>query len=114
MGSVGTITNICIGFIIVISITRQNNIYFKLLNSAPLNYLGILSYSIYIWQQLFFSDNIGWLSSFPINLFLIIIVAIISYEFIEKPFLKLKERLNSQQELNKKVAIPGVVTVAMS
>ena len=91
-GEIGSITNICIGLVIIILITCQNNIFFKLLNSAAFNYLGILSYSIYIWQQLFFSNNIGWLSSFPLNIILILIVATISYEFYEKRFLKLKER----------------------
>lgn len=98
-GEIGTITNIFIGFIIIISITFQNNIYFKLLNSTQLNYLGIISYSTYIWQQLFFSENIGWLSSFPTNLILIYIVAIISYEFYEKTFLKLKARFQTNMAI---------------
>jgi peptidoglycan/LPS O-acetylase OafA/YrhL len=49
-------------------------------------------YSIYIWQQLSFSEHIGVLSQFPYNIGLILIVAVISYHFVEKPFLRLKSR----------------------
>jgi peptidoglycan/LPS O-acetylase OafA/YrhL len=91
-GSYGMLTNICIGFITLVSINFQNNLYFSFLNSKIMNYLGMLSYSIYIWQQLFFSDHIGVLSHFPYNICLIFIVAMISYHFIEKPFLTLKSR----------------------
>jgi len=103
VGSFGTITNICVGFIIVISIKRQNNLFFKLLNTRQFNYVGVLFYSIYIWQQLFFSDNIGLLSSFPINLILIFIVSVISYELYEKHFLQLKERFTSDHKAPKNV-----------
>lgn len=89
-GSYGTLTNICVGLITVISINYQNNLYFTFLNSKIMNYLGMLSYSIYIWQQMFFSDNLDPLSRFPYNMIIIFVVALISYNFIEKPFLKFK------------------------
>jgi peptidoglycan/LPS O-acetylase OafA/YrhL len=91
-GSYGMLTNISVGFIILISIKFKNNLYFSFLNSKAMNYLGMLSYSIYIWQQLFFSNQIGIFSSFPYNICLIFMVAMFSYHFIEKPFLRLKPR----------------------
>lgn len=97
LGEYGIITNICICLIIILAIVPQNNLFYRFLNSAPLNYLGILSYSIYIWQQLFFSDSLGWLSSFPINILLILIAATFSYEFYETPFLRLKERFQTNK-----------------
>jgi peptidoglycan/LPS O-acetylase OafA/YrhL len=101
LGSFGAITNICIGVIVIISITFRNNIYFAFLNSRFMNYAGILSYSIYMWQQLFFSESISPLSNFPLNLFLILIVSAASYNFIEKPFLKLKDRFTKTQSAGK-------------
>lgn len=92
IGSFGLFTDMAIGFIIIISINFKNNIWFKFLNNKIVNYVGILSYSIYIWQQLFFSFNLDLYSKFPINLFFIFIVANISYYLIEKPFLKLKQK----------------------
>lgn len=102
-GSFGTITNICVGLIVIISINYQDNLWFKFLNTKAMNYLGILSYSIYIWQQMFFSSNLGSLAKFPLNLFCIAVTAIISYELIEKPFLKLKNHfvVKSKTEVKK-------------
>jgi len=93
-GSFGTVTSLATCLIIVVSINFENNPWFKLLNLKLVSSLGILSYSIYIWQQLFFSPNLDAISTFPMNIVLIFIVANISYYLIEKPFLKLKSRLN--------------------
>ena len=94
-GSFGTITSITICLIVVISINFKKNPWFKLLNFKLISNLGVLSYSIYIWQQLFFSPSLDAISSFPVNIVLIFIVAHISYYLIEKPFLRLKGRLNT-------------------
>ena len=89
----GTLASVTIATIIIISIHYQNNFWFRLLNTRLLNYIGVLSYSLYIWQQLFFSHKLGTLASIPLNLLLIFIAANVSYYVIEKPFLKLKDRL---------------------
>jgi peptidoglycan/LPS O-acetylase OafA/YrhL len=86
----GTIADIAIGFIILITIHYSNNIVFKTLNAKPLDYIGKLSYSLYIWQQLFFSAKLGFTDMFPLNVVLIAIVALMSFYLIEKPFLKLR------------------------
>ena len=39
-GSYGTITNICIGLIIVISINYENNIWFRFLDCRVMDYIG--------------------------------------------------------------------------
>jgi peptidoglycan/LPS O-acetylase OafA/YrhL len=90
--STGTFTSIfeCLG--IVVSVDFTNNLWFKFLNTHIMNYIGKLSYSLYIWQQVFFSYHIGMLGKFPINIFCIMGSAIISYYLIEKPFLKFKSK----------------------
>ncbi len=107
-GSFGTITNICIGLIIIISINYKENIWFSFLNNRIMNYLGVLSYSIYIWQEMFFSESLGIFSKFPYNICYIFIAAALSYNLIELPFLKLKDKfkmnktigqLNNQKQL---------------
>ena len=97
-GSFGTLTNICVGLIIIISVNYPGNIWFKLLNNRIMNYIGILSYSIYIWQQIFFSDNVGSFSKFPYNILYIFIVASLSYYLVEKPFLKLKSKFQARYD----------------
>jgi peptidoglycan/LPS O-acetylase OafA/YrhL len=94
-GSYGLITDLCIGFIILVSINFKNNLWFSFLNSSPLDYLGRLSYSIYLWQQIFFSSRVSGINRFPFNILLIIIVAYLSYNYIEKPFLSLKTKFVS-------------------
>lgn len=107
-GSFGTITNICIGLIIIISINYENNLWFRFLNTPLMNYIGILSYSIYIWQQMFFSEHLGVLSDFPLNILYIFLAAILSYHFIEKPFLKLKDKFEVKNREAKPKPVPTI------
>jgi len=70
----------------------------NILELKPLKWIGKLSYSLYIWQQLFLGSTDLFiqyksLSLFPYNFLMIFIFAILSYFVIEKPFLKLKEKV---------------------
>jgi peptidoglycan/LPS O-acetylase OafA/YrhL len=69
---------------------------FKPLNWPVITNLGVLSYSIYIWQQVFCSDpksyglsNV-WFMSFPGWLLAAILVATLSYYGLEKPLMGLR------------------------
>ncbi|MBS1756727.1 MAG: acyltransferase [Bacteroidetes bacterium] len=88
----GTIANLFIGIILLYSVFGHQGLWFRLLNSKLLNYIGLLSYSLYLWQQLFISTPKYWATSFPQNIILFFIVAIFSYHCIEQPFLKLKDK----------------------
>jgi peptidoglycan/LPS O-acetylase OafA/YrhL len=66
----------------------------NLLNAPGLTYLGRISYSAYLWQQLFLSrDSSAWVSSFPLNLGLALAVGCLSYHVIEVPALRLRASL---------------------
>lgn len=56
------------------------------LNSAPLVWIGTLSYSIYLWQQLFVFRKLPVL----VELAAILACAVASYYLVEQPFLKLR------------------------
>lgn len=88
----GPIANVCIVFIVMHSIYFSRGLWYRFFNSRVMNFLGLLSYSIYLWQQIFTYRSHYWFSSLPINLFFIFIFAILSYYLVEKPFLRLKER----------------------
>ncbi|RWY57352.1 acyltransferase family protein [Mucilaginibacter gilvus] len=90
------------GFIIVNSIYQATDITFKVFNFKPLATIGILSYSIYIWQQLFVSnDPKFWPSSYPINFLFIAIVPCLSYYYYESFFLRLKTKFMVQASVKK-------------
>ncbi|KQN30874.1 hypothetical protein ASE92_19240 [Pedobacter sp. Leaf41] len=93
------LTNLCFAYMILFSIIRRDNFIFRILNSKIFVQIGIISYSLYIWQQLFIipKGNYPILEQyfyFPFNLILVFIFGFLSFYFLEKPFLKLKERFS--------------------
>lgn len=68
----------------------------RLLNMKPIAFVGVLSYSLYLWQQLFLNRHSTlWVSAFPQNLVLVAVVSLASYLLLEKPLLKLRHRLRA-------------------
>jgi peptidoglycan/LPS O-acetylase OafA/YrhL len=94
----GTLANVCIALVMMASIFGLKGTWFKFLNSAIMNQIGILSYSIYLWQQMFLIKTGFFINKFPLNLLFIAIAALASYYLIEKPFLRLKSKFSFQKE----------------
>jgi peptidoglycan/LPS O-acetylase OafA/YrhL len=64
----------------------------RVLNSSGVVFIGVLSYSLYVWQQLFLNRNSdAWPERFPQNLVLAFGAALLCYYAIEKPFLRLRD-----------------------
>jgi len=97
--TIGMFANFLIAIIMMYSIFYTEGIWFKILNLRVINYIGILSYSIYLWQQIFMNKSAYWYNQFPANIVCIMIAAMISYYMIEKPFLKLKSKFITQISL---------------
>jgi peptidoglycan/LPS O-acetylase OafA/YrhL len=69
------------------------------MNARAVIHVGVISYSLYIWQQLFLTEqNTTWMGTFPVNLLCALLVAECSYRFIERPFLSLKRYLAPQRD----------------
>jgi peptidoglycan/LPS O-acetylase OafA/YrhL len=67
-----------------------------LLDRPAVAWLGRLSYSLYLWQQLFVPHQAGarpWFRSYPANLVLALVTATLSYYALERPLLSLRGRL---------------------
>jgi peptidoglycan/LPS O-acetylase OafA/YrhL len=66
----------------------------QILNWKPLAFIGVLSYSLYLWQQLFLNRaSSAWENAFPLNIAFAVAAALASYFLLEKPLLKLRSRL---------------------
>lgn len=75
----------------------DNNFVGKALNSLPMTTLGVMSYSIYLWQQPFtLPYPRPWFTYFPFNLFGIIICSSFSYFIIEKISLRWRQKLEKK------------------
>jgi peptidoglycan/LPS O-acetylase OafA/YrhL len=90
-----TIEAICIVWIVG-SLILKKDFLFSILNSPPMRFLGLISYSWYLWQQLFLFPCGRYFDSalfnFPFNVLASMIVAIASYYLVERTCEKLKRR----------------------
>jgi peptidoglycan/LPS O-acetylase OafA/YrhL len=82
------------------SLCSPGNALFKWLELQPIVYVGRMSYSLDLWQMIFCTkpasfglDYSPWFLSFPLWLVPVFVVAFLSYEFVEQPFLRMKTRL---------------------
>ena len=91
-----TLELIGISVLIVAAISNRKTLLFRLLNSRVLSKIGILSYSIYLWNNLFLYDD-GKLifNQFPLNFLCVFGMGIFSYYIVEKPFLRIKDRFKN-------------------
>lgn len=65
----------------------------RLLNSPPLVQIGVMSYSIYLWQQPFFDPRSGlWFTATPFNFIGLAVATCVSYYAIERFSLKLRQK----------------------
>jgi peptidoglycan/LPS O-acetylase OafA/YrhL len=68
------------------------------LEAWPVVQLGLISYSLYLWQQPFTMwPGMSWLQ-FPWNALLPVAVAVLSYRLVEVPMRKLIRKLFSQPQ----------------
>jgi len=89
------IISISILFLIFSYITPSEKVIYKILNNKVMVHTGVLSYSLYIWQQYFLSsDYLPVLRFFPINIVIIYLVSLASYYLWESQFLKLKRYIS--------------------
>jgi peptidoglycan/LPS O-acetylase OafA/YrhL len=99
LGLVGGIAlqNIGIAACIAWSLTNTSGKIGKVLNAKPMVFVGVMSYSIYLWQQPFLNpQSAGLIVSFPLNLFLIGAASLASYYVIERPSLVVRRRLETR------------------
>jgi peptidoglycan/LPS O-acetylase OafA/YrhL len=97
-----TVMAIAIPLPIVWTSLNPNIAIGRFLEFWPLQLLGKLSYSLYIWQQMFlveFNDGrLGIMQDFPFAFVSLISCAVISYYLIERPSIKLGHQLSKRAD----------------
>jgi peptidoglycan/LPS O-acetylase OafA/YrhL len=91
-------------FILLGTVMHPSAFVGRVLESSLLRWIGRLSYSLYIWQQLFLISNdgihsypLGALQRIPFNYFVVFCCAVLSYYLIERPAIRLGHRLTHSQ-----------------
>jgi len=82
---------------------------YSVLNLRPVAWLGTISYSLYLWQQLFLNRASGepW-AAFPLNLVFAIGCGAASYYLVERPALRMRERFTRG---GRSAAAPSLVAI---
>jgi peptidoglycan/LPS O-acetylase OafA/YrhL len=95
-----TLQALVIPLLILSTVLHPNTMQGRILETSPLRWIGCISYSLYLWQQLFFGVNfvgsprgIAVVRKSPINLVALLLCATFSYYVIEKPFVRWGHRL---------------------
>ena len=75
-------------------VVHQEAAFISVLEWSPLAYIGRISYGIYLYHVIFMGmgRGAGLIPVFPWNVLVSILFAIVSYEFIERRILRLKDR----------------------
>ncbi len=92
-----SLQNLSITLMICLLVLRPSGALGTILNTTGLMHIGALSYSIYLWQQLFLNRSSSAFSSqFPQNILFAICAGYLSHYLVEQPALRLRLRLRSQ------------------
>jgi peptidoglycan/LPS O-acetylase OafA/YrhL len=100
---------VCLALILVYLVRNPKSVVGRVMNTPALRHLGVISYSVYLWQQLFTGANA--LKFFPWSLPAILACAELSYWLVERPSLRLRDRLESAFHLRNR---PMVLTTKPS
>jgi peptidoglycan/LPS O-acetylase OafA/YrhL len=97
-----TLQAIVLPLLILSTALHPNTVQGRILEAKPFRWIGWISYSLYLWQQLFFGVNfagsppgLGLLRKPPANLLALLLCATCSHYVIEKPFIRLGHKLAS-------------------
>jgi peptidoglycan/LPS O-acetylase OafA/YrhL len=108
-----TLQAIVLALLILSTVLHPHSIQGRVLESKLLRWIGWISYSLYLWQQLFFGVNfvgsppgLALLRKPPINLVALLVCATFSYYAIEKPFVRLGHKFASAVNLRRRVSQP--------
>jgi peptidoglycan/LPS O-acetylase OafA/YrhL len=112
LGIAMTLANVGIALTVHRCVSRPTSAVSAFLEHPILVRIGVLSYSLYLWQQLFLNRHSNaWINTFPVNLAFAFLVAALSYRLIERPFLRVSETLRKRRAAPAADAAPPLHTL---
>lgn len=82
-----------ISYLLWCAIQRPSSYVGRVLAHPLIASIGIGSYSLYLWQQIFLvPQHHDMMRSFPQNILFACLAALVSYRYVERPFLGIKNR----------------------
>jgi peptidoglycan/LPS O-acetylase OafA/YrhL len=85
-----TLEGIAISLVTLYVVKRPDTLYGRVLNTPILRHIGVISYSLYLWQSILTAEAGRF---FPFNLAAILLCAELSYWAVERPSQRLRDRL---------------------
>jgi peptidoglycan/LPS O-acetylase OafA/YrhL len=105
-GVLFSLDNVLIALMLDWAVTNSTGVAGKFLNSPPMVFTGMMSYSIYLWQQPFLHPNPETrYFAFPFNLIGFTACVLISYFVVEKLSLRLRKRYESARPVRAATAL---------
>jgi peptidoglycan/LPS O-acetylase OafA/YrhL len=93
-----TIINLSVALIMLWCIANADSAPGRLLNSRVAVFGGAISYSLYLWQQLFTDRSLLPQSfPFPVNVFATLVAAVLSFYLLERPLEGIRRRFSDRQ-----------------
>jgi peptidoglycan/LPS O-acetylase OafA/YrhL len=83
-----TLRGLLISIVLLYVVRKPISFPGRMLNLGPVRHIGIISYSLYLWQQMFTGPHS---LLFPLNLILIWACAELSYWLVERPSYRLRD-----------------------
>lgn len=82
------------------TVAYPDGLFARFLETLPLRWVGRISYSLYLWQQMFFNEHfypsfkpLGFVQAFPMRWLMLFGCAAASYYLVERPSIRLGRRL---------------------
>ena len=114
LGILFSINNVLIALMIDWAVTNYDNVSGKILNSRPFVFVGMMSYSIYIWQQPFLDpDPPTRFFAFPYSIVGFVLFCSFSYFVVEKLSIRLRKIVEIRFLGRSPTRIPAVPAVAV-
>ena len=83
-----TLNALCVSIVLLYAVRNSASLLGRLLNFRVMRHIGVISYALYLWQQLFTGPHAFW---FPVNLLMILLCAELSFALIERPAFLLRD-----------------------